>query len=169
MPIPLPIETERLRVRPFVPETDSEPMFAVYGDPEVMRHIPGGALSAEAVRTTLEQHLQAHEERGFSSWALIERASGRVIGDAGFGIFAPTGDVELGYTLAREAWRRGYAVEAASACLAAGLEHLGVSRIIAVIDVDNEPSQRVANRVGMALVETIEAYGRPHVLFAAER
>ena len=49
MPIRLPIETERLLVRPFVPEADSKPMLAVYGDPEVMRYIPGGALSAEAV------------------------------------------------------------------------------------------------------------------------
>ncbi len=74
-------------------------MFALYGDPEVMRYIPGGALSAEAIRATLDQHAQAHQERGFSSWALIERARGRLIGDVGFGIFTPTGDIELGYTL----------------------------------------------------------------------
>src|SRR5205807_10550541 len=70
MPIPLRIETERLLVRPFVPHTDSESMIAVYCDPEVMRYIPGGALSAESVRATLEEYAQAHEERGFSSWAL---------------------------------------------------------------------------------------------------
>ena len=167
MPIPLPIETERLLVRSFVPHTDSESMIAVYCDPEVMRYIPGGALSAESVRATLEEYAQAHEERGFSSWALIERASGRLIGDTGFHIFAPTGEIELGYTLARAAWGQGYATEAAKACLAAGLEHLGVTRIIAVVDIDNETSQRVAERIGMARVETIEAHGRPHVLFGA--
>jgi len=169
MPIRLPIETERLLVRPFVPEADSKPMLAVYGDPEVMRYIPGGALSAEAVRATLEEHAQAHEERGFSSWALIELASGRLIGDVGFGIFTQTGDIELGYTLARDAWGRGYATEAASACLAGGLAHLGVPRIIAVVVLDNKTSQRVAARIGMERVETIEAHGRPHALFAADR
>jgi ribosomal-protein-alanine N-acetyltransferase len=169
MRIPLPIETDRLLIRPFVAEADSDPTLAVYGDPEVMRYIPGGALSAAAVRATLEQHAQAHQERGFSSWALIERASGRLIGDVGFGIFRPTGDIELGYTLARDAWGRGYATEAASACLAAGLEHLAVSRIIAVVDLDNETSQRVAERIGMTRVETIEAHGRPHLLFTTDR
>lgn len=169
MPIPLPIETERLLIRPFSPHADSDPMFEVYGDPEVMRYIPGGALSAEAVRTTLEQHARAQQERGFSSWALIERASGRLIGDVGFGIFAPTGDIEVGYTLARDAWRRGYATEAAKACLEAGLEHLAVARIIAVVDVDNETSHRVAERIGMSRLGTIEAHGRPHFLFAADR
>ena len=56
MPIPLPIETDRLLIRSFVPKIDSKPMSAVYGDPEVMRYIPGGALAGDAVRATLEQH-----------------------------------------------------------------------------------------------------------------
>src|SRR5205814_465429 len=101
------------------------------------------------VRATLEDYARAQEERGFSSWALIELVSGRLIGDVGFGVFAPTGDVELGYTLARDAWGRGYATEAASACLAAGLADLDVGRIIALVAVDNETSQRVAMRIGM--------------------
>src|SRR5437868_15404564 len=54
--VPLPIETERLLVRSFLPEADLEPMLDVYGDPEVMRHIPGGALSADAVRVALERY-----------------------------------------------------------------------------------------------------------------
>ena len=98
---------------------------------------------------------------------MIARASGRVIGDVGFGVFTPTGDIELGFTLARDTWGHGYATEAAKACLAAGLEHLDVRRIVAVVDVDNEASQRVAERIGMAPVETLEAHGRPHILFAA--
>jgi [ribosomal protein S5]-alanine N-acetyltransferase len=169
MPVPLPIETERLLVRPFVPEADTDAMLAVYGDAEVMRYIPGGPLGADEVRATLEQHARAHLTRGFSSWALLDRTSGRVIGDVGFGIFAPTGDVELGYTLARDRWGCGYATEAAEAALAAGLEHLDAPRIVAVVDVDNAASRRVAERIGMAAVETIEAHGRPHVVFAADR
>ena len=85
---------------------------------------------------------------------------------AGFGIFEPTGDVELGYTLARDRWGRGLGTEAASACLTAGLAHLGAARIVA-LDVENAPSLRVAERIGMTRIETIEAYGRPHVLLAA--
>jgi RimJ/RimL family protein N-acetyltransferase len=105
---------------------------------------------------------------GFSSWGLIERASDGLIGDVGFGIFEPTGDIELGYTLGRSHWGRGYATEAAGACLAAGLAQLSPERIIAVIDEANESSLRVAHRIGMRRVEVIDAHGRPHVLFAAE-
>jgi [ribosomal protein S5]-alanine N-acetyltransferase len=166
--IPLPIETERLLLRRFDPERDSEPMLAVYGDPEVMRFIPGGAYSGlEAVRTRLAQYAREHDSRGFSFWAVVERASGEVVGDAGFGVFRETGDVELGYTLRRDRWGRGYATEAAGACLDAGFARLGAARIVAVVDEENARSVRVAERIGMVRVGTVRTSGRPHALFAA--
>jgi [ribosomal protein S5]-alanine N-acetyltransferase len=169
MPVPLPLETDRLTIRPFRPD-DAEAMLDVYGDPEVMRFIPGGALpDVAAVGRLLGGYDKAQRERGFSSWAVVERASARVVGDAGFGLFVPTGDVELGYTLSRDVWGRGYATEAAGACLAAGLQHLDAPRIIALVDESNVPSLRVAERLGMTRLETIEAHGRPHVLFAVQR
>src|SRR5712691_6492132 len=169
MPVTLPIETERLLVRSFDADAYHAPMFGVYGDPEVMRFIPGGALTdMEAVKVLLEGYVGANRTQGFSSWGLVERESGSLIGDVGLGIFEPTGDIELGYTLARSYWGHGYAAEAASACLAAGLAQISTERIIAVVDEANESSLRVAHRIGMRRVDRINAYGRPHVLFAAE-
>jgi [ribosomal protein S5]-alanine N-acetyltransferase len=165
--VPLPIETQRLLIRPFVADSDSRAMSEVYCDPEVMRFIPGGALAdIGSVRSTLETHVRAQRSLGFSSWAVVERDTRRVIGDVGFGVFEPTGDIELGYTLARDCWGRGYATEAAAACLAAGLSHLAAPRIVAVADAENEASLRVAERIGMARIEMVEAYGRPHILLA---
>ncbi|TML62429.1 MAG: GNAT family N-acetyltransferase [Actinobacteria bacterium] len=85
---------------------------------------------------------------------------------AGFGVFRQTGDVELGYTLRRDRWGRGYATEAAQACLEAGLARLDVARIVAVVDEENLRSSRVAERLGMAVVDTVDVHGRPHSLFA---
>src|SRR5205085_2158072 len=134
MPIPLPIETERLSIRPFEPDADTPAMARVYCDPEVMRYIPGGVLrDQDAVAAQLGGYAEEHAGRGFSFWAVVERRDGRVIGDAGFGIFEQTGDVEIGYTLARDRWGSGYATEATAACLAAGLAHLDIPRIVAVI------------------------------------
>ena len=167
MAIPLPIETERLLLRRFDPARDREAMLDVYGDPEVMRFIPGGPNgSLEAARTRLEQYAAAHDSRGFSFWAVVERASGEVIGDAGFGVFRQTRDLELGYTFRRDRWGRGYATEAAQACLAAGFGHLGVTRIVAVVDEENVRSLRVAERIGMVRVGTVDTDGRAHALFA---
>ena len=167
MPIPLPIETGRLVIRTFSP-ADAAEMTGVYCDPEVMRYIPGGALSdLEAVRRALATYIAAQEKWGFSSWALVERASGRLIGDAGFAWYDPPREVELGYTLAREHWGKGYGTEAARACLEAGLRHLDVDRIVALVDAENERSLHLPLRIGMERVGEIEAHGRPHVLFAS--
>jgi RimJ/RimL family protein N-acetyltransferase len=168
--IPLPIETERLSIRAFDPEADAVAMVAVYCDPEVMRFIPGGALDGlEAVKIELTRHASAQTSRGFSSWAVVERETSHVIGDVGFGIFEPTGDVELGYTFAREFWGSGYATEAASACLGAGLEHLSAPRIVVAVDRENERSLLVAERLGLEPLDVIDAHGRPHVVFASGR
>ena len=167
MSVPLPIDTDRLTVRPFLPQSDSRAMTVVYCDPEVMRFVPGGALAdEEAVRAKLESYARAQAEYGFSSWALVERETGRLIGDVGFGIFRPTGDIELGYTLARDCWGRGYATEAARACLIAALASLDAPRIIAVVDMANEASLRIPERIGMTRIGEIEAHGRSHALFA---
>jgi ribosomal-protein-alanine N-acetyltransferase len=169
MSVTLPIETERLLIRSFDADADSASMFGVYGDPDVMRFIPGGALAdVEAVKALLDRYADAHRTMGFSSWGIVERASDSLIGDVGFGIFEPTGDIELGYTLARPHWGYGYATEAARACLAAGLAQLSLERIIAVVDEANESSLRVAHRIGMRRVDVVNAHGRPHVLFAIE-
>src|SRR5437764_4800369 len=144
----LPIETERLIVRCFLPDADTKPMLRVYGDPEVMRFIPGGAVSSElAVRSLLQRYVELQERQGFSSWAVVERGTRRSIGDAGFGIFAPSGDIELGYTIARACGGHGYGTEAARVCLVAGLEQLAVPRIIAVVDAENEASLLVPVRI----------------------
>jgi len=165
----LPIVTARLRIRPFEPG-DVSAMMDVYGDAEVMRYIPGGPLPDEhAVRKLMDEQLVAHAARGYAYYAVELVGDGAIVGDAGFGLFDPTGDVELGYTFARRAWGHGYATEAAAACLAAGLDGLDVRRIIAVADIENVASHRVAERIGMRRDREIEAHGRPHVLFAADR
>jgi RimJ/RimL family protein N-acetyltransferase len=165
----LPIVTPRLRIRPFQP-ADAEPMMAVYGDPDVMRYIPGGPLpDAGAVRAIMDEQILAQTSRGYAYYAVELTADRSVVGDAGFGLFEPTGDIELGYTFARRAWGVGYATEAAAACLEAGLAGLDVPRIIAVADVENVASHRVAESIGMRREREVEAHGRPHVLFAAER
>jgi len=168
MSIPLPIVTPRLLVREADPDTDAAEMAEMYCDPDVMRFIPGGACADEAaVRALLAGYCQLQTTSGFSSWAVVEREGGRIVGDAGFAVFEPTGDIELGYTLARRFWGLGYATEAAGACLSAGLRHLDAPRIIAAVDAENLASVRVAGRIGMTRSEVMVAHGRPHVIFSA--
>jgi ribosomal-protein-alanine N-acetyltransferase len=81
--------------------------------------------------------------------ALIEKASGRLVGIAGTQPLGTTGNLEIGWWLARDVWGRGYATEAGGAAMRHVLETLGHKRVVAIIDPDNEPSKRVVGRLGM--------------------
>jgi RimJ/RimL family protein N-acetyltransferase len=144
-------------------------MAQVYGDPEVMRHVVLGVLDHERTAALLESYRRSQDEHGFSTWAVVEKDSGAVVGDVGFGIYAPTGEPELGYTLATVVWGRGYGLEAARACVETAFAHLPHRRLLAKIEPGNERSLRLAERLGMRPVETISVEGRPHLLLALEQ
>jgi ribosomal-protein-alanine N-acetyltransferase len=112
-------------------------------------------------------HYAQHQARyGFAFWAVIERGTGELIGDAGLEITAH--GVELGYTLARTAWGRGLATEAGRLCVEAADGPLGLRRLVALADVGNPTSSRVLEKLGFVADGVVEAYGRPHRRFLRE-
>jgi RimJ/RimL family protein N-acetyltransferase len=103
----------------------------------------------------------AHQaQHGFGFWAVEERATGALVGDAGLERTL-RGEVELGYTLARAVWGRGYATEAGELCLAEARE-LGLRELVGLVDVRNPASVRVLERLGFHPDDERVAYGRPH-------
>ncbi len=141
----------------------------VYSDPEVMRYVATGPMADLAVTERLLADYQAHQKRlGYSFWAVIERSSGALIGDAGL-YRTPTGEVELGYTLGAEWWGRGYATEAASAWLECAFSSLGIFEVVALAEPANVASLHVLEKLGMRRTGERIAFGRPHTVFRKKR
>ena len=161
------IETERLRLRPIVPG-DVEPLRAIYGHPDVERWI-GPEMAADLDRSVGEQ-MALQEQRGFSMFALEDRATGELLGDCGLQPLEMKGpEIEIGWNLAPQAWGRGLATEAARAVLARAFAEpsWGLDAVIAVVDPGNTASQRVAERSGMRLIGERPAYEQPRMLLYA--
>jgi RimJ/RimL family protein N-acetyltransferase len=59
-------------------------------------------------------------------------------------------EIEIGYSLAQRHWGQGFATEGAIACRDFAFGDLNRDRLISIIDPRNEPSIRVAQRVGMS-------------------
>ena len=147
-----PIETSRLLIRPFTREAgDVAAMHALFSDPEVVKYI-GGVLS-DTIQKTQERvwrWINYQETLGYSCWAVLEKSSGEIIGDCGLFPFENKGpEVELGYDFRRDRWNRGYATEAARACLDYGFRKLKIARIVAVALPENIASCRVLEKCGM--------------------
>jgi ribosomal-protein-alanine N-acetyltransferase len=167
---PVELETPRLRLRPFA-ASDHDAIHAIYADPEVMRYVGHGAhrTTAETVRA-LRGYAEALRTRGYGFVAVVERSTGALIGDAGLHPLAGRGpDVELGYTLARAAWGRGYATETATVLVAHAFEALGVPRVMAQVEPENERSRHVLEKLGMTQRGVRLTYGRPHLLYGVDR
>jgi RimJ/RimL family protein N-acetyltransferase len=146
-----PLRTERLELRRFA-AADREPLAEVFGDPVVMRFVGAERLPLDAPQLTaaLEVSERHWAQLGYGPLAVVERASGRVVGEAGLQPLDGGPDVELTYTFARAAWGRGYATEAARAVLRWAFAGLLLPRVEAVADPGNQASLRVLEKLGMA-------------------
>jgi RimJ/RimL family protein N-acetyltransferase len=149
------LETERLVLRPFA-DGDLDGFATMYADPEVMRHMGDGRpLSRAATWRTIALFVGHWELRGYGQWALVEKATGRLIGRAG--LWNPEGwpGLEVGWLLDRARWGHGFATEAARAGLDYAFDVVGAERVISVIAPANLRSIRVAERVGERFERTI--------------
>ena len=137
------IETERLLIRPFTVD-DSEDLLAIWSDPANERFI--GATPPESI-----DDLRAGIERGMP-WGVWERETGELVGDCGLFFDDGHGAWELAYGFRRDRWGRGYATEAARACVRYGFDELGLDKIVADVDPANIASVRVLENCGFVPV-----------------
>ena len=160
------LETDRLVLRMFRND-DLEPYHAICSDAEVMEFIGEGKtltrLETWRHMATMLGHWQL---RGYGSWAVEEKRSAELIGRVGF--IHPEGwpGLEIGWALARTAWGRGYATEAARGALAHGFQACGFSRVISLIHRANARSIRVAERLGGIADGTTELFGQRVLVYA---
>lgn len=143
------LETERLILREWMPE-DSDALFAIVSDPDVMRFIENGQpwSDIERVRDWITRLNESYRTRGFSRWAVVEKEGGRAIGSCGFAPLPWSGEIDFGYLLARDVWGRGYATEIGRATLRHGFEHFGFAEVTASVAPEHLPSRRVLEKLG---------------------
>ena len=146
----LPLETERLILRPFR-ESDFADVHEYASDPEVTRHLRWGPSAAPETLSFLRQAIAGVRTAGASQFhlAVVERKSARVRGGLSLLERAP-GLVEIGYCFARPVWGLGYATEAVrSAARFAGVRFPGAD-LFGLVTPGNPASERVLLRAGFA-------------------
>ena len=143
------LETARLLVRPWEPR-DRAAFTSMARDPEVMRFVHNGEpYTEDEVDSFMTRQAKNLADSGACMGAMVEKATGRVIGVAGTQPLGRSPDFEIGWWLARDAWGRGYATEAGAASMQHVFDALGLRRAVAIIDPGNDASVAVATRLGM--------------------
>ena len=152
------IRTDRLLLRRWR-DSDREPFAALNADPDTMRFFPAtlDRLASDALVDRIESQF---EQQGYGLWALEVTDTGAFIGFTGLNPMPDdvpgAGGTEVGWRLARNAWHRGYATEAATAALQVAFGDVRMTEIWSMTAVLNEPSQAVMRRLGLSEVARFE-------------
>jgi RimJ/RimL family protein N-acetyltransferase len=148
------IDTERLRLRRSIPE-DAEEISVYRSDPDVNRYQGWERTDPDGVRAEIEEMAaRIPGEPGWVQYSVVEREGGRLVGDVGLSpAEGEPGVIRVGYTISPAFQGHGYATEAVGALVDLAFERLGAEVVRAHASAENTPSHRVAEKVGMRLVE----------------
>lgn len=150
------IETERLVLRK-VEMRDAADMFEYSKDPLVAKHVLWDAhTSISDTKGYLRYMIRKYRCGDPSSWGIEEKASGKIIGTIGYMWYqAENSSCEVGYSLARAHWNKGYMTEALSAVLDYTFYELRFNRVEAQHETDNGASGAVMRKCGMVKEGTL--------------
>ena len=135
---------------------DFDDYAALWADLAVVRHMGGVPFSRSAAWARFQRQAGGWALRGFGTWVVRERASGRFVGEVGFCDFkrditpALGPEPEAGWMLAPWSHGQGLASEAVAAAHAWGDARFGAPRTVCMIGPNNAPSLRLAARMGYA-------------------
>jgi RimJ/RimL family protein N-acetyltransferase len=144
----------------------------MWGDEQVVRHMGGKPFTREEVWGRLLRYAGHWHLLGFGYWFVEEKATGNFVGEVGFAELmrdiepSIKGTPEIGWVLARRAQGQGYATEAALAAIAWGEKHFGRIRTVCLINTENAPSLRVAEKCGYREFDRTIYKSDTHVLLS---
>ena len=130
---------------------DAGDMFSYASDPEVARYVLWEPHKSVSDTRAFIFDLRRRIRGGYpSSWVITLRDGGQVIGTIGFMWYSSENNsAELGYSLSRKYWNRGYATQALQAVIDRSFRSLPLNRIEAQHDVRNPASGRVMEKCGL--------------------
>jgi RimJ/RimL family protein N-acetyltransferase len=160
------IETERLRLRRATTD-DLDELVAIHADPEIERFMD--RFGPDEAASWLAGVDRNWSERGYGRVLITDRVTGRLLGRTGLAYFPDFSEIELGWTLRRNAWGNGYATEAARACADWAFRDFEIPHLISLIEPTNDRSVQVAHRLGMSALREVVAFGRPMIMHAVTR
>jgi RimJ/RimL family protein N-acetyltransferase len=162
------LTTARLRLR-MLTNDDFDQYAAIHTDPDVTRFTTRTEMNRMDSWRHMAMILGHWVLRGYGMWGVEELATGRLVGRVGF--HNPDGwpAFELGWTIGKPWWGKGYATEAARRCLAYAFEEMGRDHVISLIDPDNVSSIKVAERIGEEVEGHAEVMGHRLLMYGISK
>jgi ribosomal-protein-alanine N-acetyltransferase len=161
--------SERLLFRQFTID-DAALIHQLNSDPLVLKYVHELPSTPERALERLQQSILPHYlQYGYGRWAVALKESNDFIGWCGLKFRPERNETDLGYRFTASSWGKGYATEAAIACLDYGFNHLQLNRITATAHVENIASLRILEKCGMQYLRDEEVDSCPVKSFEGVR
>lgn len=162
------LETQRLYLREMTPE-DAEVAYILNLDPEVLRYTGDDPFeSIEEAKTFLENYA-SYRTYGFGRWGMILKETGEYLGWCGLKYTPELDEFDIGYRLMKQFWGKGYATEAAEACLEFGFTQFNMKTIVGRAIPANVASVRVLEKIGLTFLENRFTDGTEEVIYVKHK
>jgi len=144
------LETDRLILRQFTTD-DAEFILELVNEPSFIQNIGDrGVRTLEDARSyILRVAVASYEKNGFGLYLVRLKESGQAIGMCGLIKRDGLEDVDIGYAFLPKFWSKGYALEAASAVRDYARGVIGLKRLVAITDPENQGSIRLLEKIGL--------------------
>lgn len=154
------LETARLHLR-HVELRDADLFIELLNDPAFIRYVAdrGVRTNEQAVAYLEEKILPSYKKHGFGFYVAELKETGEPIGICGLVKRETLDDVDVGFSMLRKFWGRGYATEAAAAVMDYGRTALGLPRVVAIAASENTNSINVLKKLGLRFEKTIRLPG----------
>lgn len=152
------IETERLILRQFNVK-DAEELHSICNQPYILKWMPDWESSVEQIEKLIswieDQYSKATKDTARIVLAITLKTNAKLIGMIGIGNKEEVNnEIEIAYFISEEYCNNGYVTEAAKAMTEWAFSNLKLDYLMAIVELDNIPSQRVVEKCGFTKLET---------------
>ena len=153
------LRTPRLRLRKLTMR-DAADIYRYSRDPEVARHVLWDAhRSIGDSRAYLRYMLRRYRSHEPASWGIELMETGQIIGTIGFmWVQEDNAAAEVGYSLSRDHWGKGYMTEALRAVIQYGFDVIGLHKVQICVRPSNTPSRKVIEKCGFVYEGNLRDY-----------
>ncbi|MDR4889634.1 GNAT family protein [Fredinandcohnia sp. QZ13] len=161
------LETERLRLREIV-HSDAQGIFDCFSNHDVTRYYGQEPITElKQAEQFVEFFANSYKEKRGIRWGIELKEREGLIGTIGFNAWSPKHKrAEIGYELHPQYWRQGYVSESASKVIEYGFNELRLTRIGAVVFLENKASNDLLAKLGFEKEGVLRNYmyqnGVPH-------
>lgn len=158
------LETERLILREFT-ILDSQGLLELNADPKVLEYTGDSPFSSITESEHFIRRYNAYKVTGYGRWAVIRKSDTQFLGWCGLKYHPDQNYTDLGFRLLRKFWNQGFATEASRGVIEYAFTTLGLTTLVARVELNNKKSISVLKKLGFTNVSKIEFNNTKGILF----